>query len=259
MVSDHPNLEIRLARTEQDLLGAQRLRYLVFVEELSGDGAMVDHARRLETDRYDPFYDHLILVDPRRDADALEHVVGVYRLLPGERAEAAGGFYCAGEYDLSPLERSGRRLLELGRSCVHPEYRGGTALFYLWNGLGAYVQERDIELLFGVASFHGTDVAALAQPLSYLHYNHLAPPELRVRALEAGGTPMNLLAEAEVDRLRAVREIPQLIKSYLRLGGYVGEGAFVDRPFNTTDICLVMDTARLTEAQRARYGGGRLG
>lgn len=257
MAIDDQNLEIRLARTEEDMLGAQRLRYRVFVEELSGDGTLVDHERRLERDRYDPFYDHLILVDRRRDATALDHVVGVYRLLPGDRAAAAGGFYCAGEYDLTPLERSGRRLLELGRSCVHPDFRGGAALFHLWNGLGDYVLERDIELLFGVASFHGTDVAALAQPLSYLHHHHLAPPDLRVRALDEAFTPMDILPEDAVDRVRAVREIPQLIKSYLRLGGFVGEGAFVDRPFNTTDICLVMDMERISQTQRARYTGGR--
>lgn len=257
MTESQPHFEIRLAQSEQDLLAAQRLRYVVFVEELAGDGALVDHEGRFERDSYDPHYEHMILVDNRRDASALDHVVGVYRLLSGERAAQAGGFYCSGEYDLSLLEASGRRLLELGRSCVHADYRGGTALFHLWNGLGKYVDERDIDLLFGVASFHGTDVAALAQPLSFLHHSHLAPPELRVRAVPEAFTPMDILPPDEVDRLTAVREIPALIKGYLRLGGYVGEGAFIDRPFNTTDICLVMDTDRISAKQRAMYTGGR--
>lgn len=247
------HFETRLAESEEDLLAAQRLRYRVFVEELGGDGALVDHEDRFERDRYDPFYDHLILVDRRRDRTALEHVVGVYRLMPGERAPGAGGFYCAGEYDLGPLERSGRRLLELGRSCVDRDYRGGTALFHLWNGLGRYVVERDIEVLFGVASFHGTDVEALAQPLAFLHHFHLAPPELRVRALPDHFQAMDLLPEETVHRPAAVRAIPALIKGYLRLGGFVGEGAFVDRAFNTTDVCLVMDTDNLTIRQRALY------
>ncbi len=257
MIPAEPYLEIRLASSEQDLLGAQRLRYEVFVEELKGDGDLVDHARRLERDRHDPDFDHMILIDSRRDALALDHVVGVYRLLPGERAERAGGFYSAGEYDLTVLTSSGRRLLELGRSCVRREYRGGTALPHLWGGLGRYVLERDIEVLFGVASFHGTDVQALAQPLSHLHHLHLAPPELRVRALTANAAAMDILTPDQVDRLAAVRQIPALIKGYLRMGGYVGEGAFIDRPFNTTDICLVMDTSHIPERQRALYAGGR--
>ncbi|SDJ74411.1 GNAT family N-acetyltransferase [Aliiruegeria lutimaris] len=257
MSAADPQFQVRLAESEQDMLAAQRLRYNVFVQELHGNGALVDHENRFERDRFDPFYDHMILVDTRRDAAALEHVVGVYRLMPGERAAAAGGFYCAGEYDLGLLVRSGKRLLELGRSCLHADYRGGMALYHLWNGLGRYVTERDIELLFGVASFHGTDVEALAQPLSYLHHAHLAPPELRVRALEENFTSMNILPEDKLDRVQAVREIPALIKGYLRLGGYVGEGAFIDRPFNTTDICLVMDTEKISEKQRNLYTGGR--
>ncbi len=257
MTPDHPHFQIRLAESEQDLLAAQRLRYAVFVEELGGDGELIDHAGRFERDRYDAFYDHLILVDGRRDPAALDHVVGVYRLMPGDRAVDAGGFYCASEYDLTLLEQSGRRLLELGRSCVHPAYRGGTALYHLWNGLGAYVAERDTEVLFGVASFHGTDTQALAEPLSFLHHNYLAPEALRVRTVEGHLTAMDILPPDQVNRPAAVRAIPALIKGYLRLGGYVGEGAFVDHAFNTTDICLVMDTTRISDKQRAFYSGGR--
>ena len=257
MIPNDGFFEVRLADTEEDRLAAQRLRYAVFVEELGGDGALVDHARRLECDRYDPFYDHLVLVDRRRDPTALEHVVGVYRLMPGDRAAAAGGFYTATEYDLEVLLRSGRRLLELGRSCLHRDYRGGTGLYRLWSGLADYVEAKGAEVLFGVASFHGTDADALAQPLSFLHHNHLAPPELRVRALPEHFTAMDRLPEGQVDRLAAARAIPALIKGYLRLGGFVGEGAFVDHPFNTIDICLVMETARIAPRQRALYTGGR--
>ena len=158
--------QVRLATDERDLLGAQRLRYRVFVEELGGDGPLVDHAARLERDAFDPFYDHMILVDPARDDGGIDHVVAVYRLMPGDRAEAAGGFYTAGEYDLSPLVASGRNLLELGRSCVRAEYRGGPAMYLMWNALADYTLARGIEVLFGVASFHGTDVAELAALLA---------------------------------------------------------------------------------------------
>lgn len=256
MIVDDPHLHLRLATAEEDLLAAQRLRYEVFVAELGGDGPLVDHANRLERDRFDPFFDHLVLVDDRRDAQALDHVVGVYRLMPGERAADAGGFYSDAEYDLTVLRQGGRKLLELGRSCVHADYRGGTAMLHLWNGLAAYVREHGIELLFGVASFHGTDPAPLAQPLSFLHHKHLAPPDLRVRARGDGFQRMDLLAPDEIDRPRAMRETPALIKAYLRMGGFVGEGAWIDRAFNTTDVCLVMDTVRIRDRQRAIYERG---
>ncbi len=117
----------------------------------------------------------------------------------------------------------------------------------LWNGLASYVLEREIELLFGVASFHGTDPAPLAEALSYLHHEHLAPPDLRVRAQSAHYLDMNLMPPERIDAARALQAIPPLIKAYLRVGGFVGDGAFVDRDFNTIDVCVVMDTGRMTE------------
>lgn len=251
MTLKDPSFTLRLARDEADLRAAQRLRYEVFVEELGGDGALVDHDQRLETDRFDPVFDHLLLLD---DANG-GAVVGVYRLLPPERLAAAGQYYSEDEYELARLRASGRRLLELGRSCVHREYRGGAAMFHLWQGLGAYVLEREIEVLFGVASFHGTDINALAPSLSLLHDRHLAPDDLRVRARHY--QTMNILDPGAYDRVAAMRAVPALIKAYLRLGGFVGDGAFVDHAFNTTDVCLVMDTARMSAAAKATYARGQ--
>lgn len=253
MILDDPHLHVRFAESEQDLLGAQRLRYDVFVKELGGDGPLVDHDGRFERDRYDPHFDHLVLIDDRRDATKLEHVVGVYRVMQADQAKAAGQFYSEDEYDLSALRQSGRRLLELGRSCVQADYRGGTAMLRLWGALAAYVRQQRIEVLFGVASFHGTAPAQLSHPLSLLHHNHLAPPDLRVRAREGSFQRMDLMPPDLIDRPRAMRETPSLIKAYLRLGGFVGEGAWIDRVFNTTDVCLVMDTARVSERQRTIY------
>lgn len=256
MSSTEDYFQITLATTPEDLRAAQRLRYEVFVEELGGDGAMVDHEQRLERDEFDPYYDHLILIDTRRDRAALDHVVGVYRLLRSDQAEALGKYYSEGEYDLTPLKESGRKLLELGRSCVHAEYRGGTALLHLWNGLAKYVLKNEIDILFGVASFHGTDLKALAQPLSYLHQNHLAPEELRVRVQPEHFVSMDLLPEDQIDRKAAMLATPALIKGYLRLGGFVGEGAFVDHAFNTTDVFLLMDTEKMNDKSRAMYTRG---
>ncbi len=253
MTADDTPYTLRLAASAEDLTAAQRLRYEVFVAELGGSGPLVDHDARLERDAYDPYFDHLVLVDRRRDPAGLDHVIGAYRVLPGDRRAAAGGFYSEGEYDLTPLLASGKRLLELGRSCVHADHRGGTAMFHLWNGLADYVLERGIEVLFGVASFHGTDVSALAGPLSWLHHHHLAPPNMRVRARPPQRQDMNLIPAHQLDRKTALAATPALIKAYLRLGGFVGEGAFIDRAFNTTDVCLVMDTGQMSARHREFY------
>ncbi|MEV8465522.1 GNAT family N-acyltransferase [Fluviibacterium sp. DFM31] len=256
MTADPDRFQVRLAQDERDLLGAQRCRYDVFVDELKGDGPLVDHARRLERDAHDPFYEHLILVDRQRDDGGLDHVVGAYRLLRSDNAGAAGGYYCAGEYDLSPLIEGGRKLLELGRSCLRPDYRGGPAMFHIWNGLAEYTLDHEIEVLFGVASFRGTDLEALAAPLTLLHHRHLAPEDLRVRALPDHYEPLNRVPYGGIDRVAAMLEVPSLIKGYLRLGGFVGDGAFVDHAFNTTDICLILDTERMNARQRAIYTRG---
>ncbi|SLN71229.1 GNAT family N-acetyltransferase [Ruegeria meonggei] len=245
-----PSFTVKLAETEAELRAAQRLRYDVFVRELGGGGEMVDHDAGLEQDRFDPHFDHMLAID-----DLTGETIGVYRLLPGERVEEMGQFYSEDEYDLSILKQSGRKLLELGRSCLHANYRGGTAMYHLWNGLAAYVAEREIEVLFGVASFHGTNLHDLAQPLSMLHHNNLAPPDLRVKAQPDRYQNMNLVAPEDLDRRTAMVQVPSLIKAYLRLGGFVGEGAFIDHAFNTTDVCLILDTARMNERQRRIYSG----
>lgn len=251
--TEEPALEVRLARDDDDLRGAQRLRYRVFVEELGAGGALVDHAERLERDALDPFLDHLLLIDTSRDPASHEHVIGVYRLLPGEQAASLGRFYCDSEYDLGRLRNCGRRMVELGRSCVDPRYRRGLAMMYLWNGLADYVLSRQIEIMFGVASFHGTDVARHAQALSYLHHNHLAPEALRVRALPEHFQRMDLIAPEATDPQAALAAVPPLIRGYLRLGGFVGEGAYIDHEFNTTDVCLIMDTSAMSDKHYGYY------
>ncbi|MEO0912240.1 MAG: GNAT family N-acyltransferase [Pseudomonadota bacterium] len=252
MKIDRSRFTVRLAQSESDIRAAQRLRYRVFVEEMGARAAEADHAERLERDSFDCIFDHLILIDTTV-ADPLDRVVGAYRLLTDARAREGRGFYGAEEFDLSPILALGRPAVELGRSCVAPEHRGGVAMHLLWNALAEYVLSREIEIMFGVASFHGTDPAAIAPALSYLHHKHLAPPDLRVRALTENAIPMGTLPEAEVDAKAAMRQIPNLIKAYLRLGGFVGEGAFIDHDFNTIDVCLLMDTTRMVSRYRDYY------
>ena len=246
----HP-FELVLARHEEDIRAAQALRYDVFVKELGADGPGVDHASQLDTDGFDAISDHLLL----REQQSGE-VVGVYRVLPQARAEAGQGFYTASEYDLSPLLSSGRRLLELGRSCVRADYRASAAMFHLWTGLARYVAMSGADLLFGVASFKGVDVSRHAQVLSLLHHKYLAPPALRPCA-----TPyqqMDLVDAPQIDRKAAMVAMPSLVKSYLRLGGMVGAGAFIDHAFNCIDVCMIMDTEALNTNYARRFTGGAL-
>ena len=257
MKVDVDRFEVRLAESDEDIAAAQRLRYKVFVEEMGAQASPEEHATRLERDEYDPYFEHLLLIDKQASGDPLDKVCGVYRLMRGSAARDGIGFYGASEYDLEKLENLDRETLELGRSCVAEEHRGGLGMHKMWDGLGKYVTKHDIGVLFGVASFHNADPKPIAEALAYLHHNHLAPPELRVKALPAHFAEMNIFPNDEINKRRALQLIPSLIKAYLRLGGYVGEGAFVDHDFNTVDVCLIMDTQTMTEKYRAFYGRKR--
>jgi putative hemolysin len=246
-------LNLRLARDARDLQAAQRLRYQVFVQELGATGRLVDHDAKLERDDFDEVFEHLLLIDEARTARGLDHVVGVYRLLTSERMAVSGRYYSEDEFDLGPLKASRRKMVELGRTCVHPDYRGGASMLLLWNGLAEFVLERGIEVMFGAASFHGTDPAPLAEALSYLHHHHLAPEALRVRAKGRARQEMALVPPANLERARAMAPVPALIRAYLRLGGFIGDGAYIDHDFNTIDVCLVMDTEQMSARHRDFY------
>lgn len=251
---DAGRFTVRLAESDDDVAAAQRLRYRIFVEEMGATASPENAAERRERDRFDPHFEHLLLIDNEsNDPDIERGVVGAYRLLRGAKAREGIGFYGATEYDLSLLENYPRETLELGRSCVDANQRGGAGMHLLWAGLGQYVGEHNISILFGVASFHGKDPTPLAQALSYLHHNHLAPSDLRVRAVADGRARMDILPVDKIDKIEAMRQIPALIKAYIRTGGFVGEGAFIDLQFNTVDVCLLMDTARMVKRYHKFY------
>ena len=253
MKNEIRNFEMRVANSDEDIRAAQRLRYKVFVEEMGAEGEGVDDLERLETDEFDSISDHLILIDKSRQGNNLDQVVGAYRLLGTEAAQANNGFYSESEYDITLLKECGRPIVELGRSCVHPDYRSTTVMYQLWNGLADYVLDRGLEILFGVASFHGNDLEKFDQPLSYLHYNHLAPSDMRVRVLEEHYNTMQRVLPEKVDRKQAMKSIPILLKGYLRLGAFIGDGAFVDKAFNTIDVFVIIDTTRMSARHRGFY------
>ncbi len=250
-MTHHPKFRAVLAQTADDLRAAQRLRYDVFVTEMGGDGPIVDHEARLERDKFDDYAGHFLLLDETRAAG--DQTVGAYRFMTAAMADQAGQFYCEDEYDLTLLHQSGKGLLELGRSCLHPDYRGGAAMLHLWSALSEYVASQDVDVLFGVASFAGTNIADYAHSLALLHQRHLAPEGLRVTARGPTAFSLDQVSADQVDRLAAVRAMPALIKAYLRLGATVGEGAFVDYAFNTVDICMVLERSAINQMQKAIY------
>jgi putative hemolysin len=240
-----------LATSGNDIDAAQALRYRVFYEGLGARPLSEMLQRRRDKDRFDDDCDHLLVLDQSCGGGGL--VVGTYRLLRRHAAARLGCFYSADEFDLALLLAHPGEILELGRSCVDPTYRQRPVMQLLWSGIAAYVFHHDIALMFGCASLRGTDPDALAAPLSYLHYYHLAPPSLRPRALSERYVDMRRLAIGEFDPGPALAALPPLIKGYLRLGGFVGDGAVIDEQFNTTDVCIVVKTDLITEKYSRHY------
>ncbi len=250
-------LDVRIARSEEEIAAAQALRFRIFHEEMGATPTPQAAGIGRDIDDYDSVCDHLLVID--HGVDGRPHVVGTYRLLRQIVATMHRGFYSASEYDLSPLiasSETGGQLLELGRSCVASDYRNNATITLLWRGIASYLAMHGIGFMFGCASLHGTNAALHAAELSYLYQNHLAPPALRARALDAHYVSMDRLAPGSYDARAAQRALPPLIKGYLRVGAMVGDGAFVDTQFNTVDVFVVMPVERITRRYLDRFTGG---
>jgi L-ornithine Nalpha-acyltransferase len=245
-------LQVRLAENPADIDAAQALRYRIFYDKLGARPLPGMEQRRRDSDSFDQICDHLLVFDHSRGTGG-DAVVGTYRLIRRAAAARIGTFYSAAEYDISPLISYPGEILELGRSCVDAGYRARPVMQLLWSGIATYVSHYDIAVMFGCASLPGTKPDALAVPLTYLYYHHLAPPALRARALPERYVDMRRLDSRAIDPSRTLAALPPLIKGYLRLGGFVGDGAVIDEQFNTTDICIVVKTNLVTEKYSRHY------
>jgi L-ornithine Nalpha-acyltransferase len=246
------NLAVHIATKPEEIRRSQELRYRIFFGEMGGVPSAETARIKRDFDKFDDYCDHLLVRDydlPRETGQ----VVGTYRLLRRSALRDLPAFYSESEFDISPIKKLKGEILELGRSCVDANYRNRAVMQLLWRGIGAYVTQHNVQLMFGCASFFGTDVAEHALPLSYLHHYHLAPEELRSTALPDQYIEMNLMPKSEINVKKAFAALPALIKGYLRLSGYIGHGAVLDPQCKTIDVGIIVKTDLLTDKYVQRY------
>jgi putative hemolysin len=245
-------LGVRIAVDADEIDASQALRYRVFYEEMGARADAATQASQRDRDAYDAVADHLLVID-HSIGEGAKGVVGTYRLIRAPAAARLGRFYSADEYDISTVLAFPGQVLELGRSCVAPAYRNRSAMQLLWRGIAAYVSRHRIDLMFGCACLPGTDLDAMAADLTYLYTHHLAPADFRPRAIPSRYIDMRRLDPATLDPRRTLAKLPPLIKGYLRLGGFVGDGAVIDPQFNTTDVAVVVKTDLITAKYSRHY------
>ncbi|WP_425292911.1 GNAT family N-acetyltransferase [Kaistia soli] len=250
-------LEVRLAVTPREVKKAQKLRYKVFYEEMSAIPDIQTQVSRRDRDAFDAICDHLLVIDHDTITKSGEAaIVGTYRLLRQDVAQRFSGFYSANEFDLAPLieRHSGLSFLELGRSCVLRPYRTKRTVELLWHGIWSYVRRHNIDVMIGCASLEGTDPDRLALPLAFLHHHARAPGDWQVGALPGRRVAMDRVPVEAIDAKAALHLLPPLLKGYLRIGAYVGDGAVVDRQFGTTDVLIVLPVSAINERYVNHYG-----
>lgn len=235
-------LSVSLATNEDDIRAAQALRYKVFGEEM---GARLNGRENgLDIDLFDSWCDHLLVRDEHNG-----EVVGTYRILPPTQARELGSYYSETEFDLTRLQHIRNSMVEVGRSCVHPDYRSGGTITLLWAGLADYMVRNRYEYLVGCASISMADGGHMAASIfQQIQQKHMSPVEWRV-------TPRCALPLEALDTNQEA-ELPPLLKGYLRLGAYVcGEPAW-DPDFNTADVLILLPLARMNKRYLRHFMGG---
>lgn len=227
-----PRLHVGLAQCESEIREAQRLRYRIFAEELGA--RLPTRLPGIDIDLYDPYCEHLIVRD-----EANGRIVGTYRILSPQSAKRTGGYYSENEFDLTRLQLLRQGMVEIGRSCIDPDYRTGGTIALLWSGLAHYMTQGGYRTLIGCASIGMGDGGHIAANLYRRLGEHMAPPEYRV--FPRHPLPVEQLFNGQP------AELPPLIKGYLRAGAYVGGEPAWDPDFNTADLLIMMPMARVDE------------
>jgi putative hemolysin len=251
--------ELRLASTEKELKKIQRLRYKVFYQE---GGAIADRLSmilRRDMCSFDAVCDHLLVIDTEaksRRGSKKPRVVGTYRLLRGDVAARYGGFYSQSEFDLGPIiaRHPETRILELGRSCVHPDYRAKRVIELLWRGLWLYAKHHKIDVMIGCASIPTTDATSAAAPLRFLRRHASLPEGWQVTPLPGREAAIPDVEEIAQESRQALANLPPLLKAYLRVGARFSEGAVLDRQFGTIDVFTIMQMSEIDKRYAAHFG-----
>lgn len=247
---DAVRLEVSWARSEGEVLEAQRLRYRVFAEEMGARlsppaGSPPGH----DIDVFDPYCEHLLVRACPADGGS-GPVIGTYRLMTPDAAKRIGGLYSETEFDLTRLRPLRPRMVELGRSCVDPAHRSGGAILALWGALAAFMVRHDLDTMIGCASISMRDGGHVAASLwEKLRHTHLAPIEHQVR-------PRLPLPVEELDR-HLDAEPPALIKGYLRCGARIIGAPAWDPDFNTADLPMLMRIDDLPLRYRRHFLGSQ--
>jgi putative hemolysin len=236
------NLSVGLATCEREILEAQKLRFRVFAGELGA--RLPTRTPGVDQDIYDAYCEHLVVRDENNG-----EVIGTYRILPPAQARQIGSYYSENEFDLTRLQHLRPKLVEIGRSCVHPDYRSGATITLLWSGLARYMLENGYDYLIGCASISMADGGYAATALYDTLGEHLSPLEYRVFPR----CPLPLQALRQEAELKP--SIPPLIKGYLRAGAWIcGEPAW-DPDFNTADLPILMPMAKVSSRYAKHYLG----
>lgn len=251
------DFEVRLVRNKEERKLVRQLRYDVFVTEEGASATEEQHELHEEYDAFDKYADYMAVFHEGK-------IVGAYRIIDKKAAEKMGGFYTETEFNISKIKKASDNIAEMSRACVAAEYRENALVMrLLWAGLSEYVLRHKIAVLFGVASWTGVKPVESAQAISYLYYNHLSPARLRARVIpekfaegvDTRMSRMNILPRAFVDDEMAKKQMTPLIKGYLRLGASFGQGVFIDKPFNTYDVFVMMQTKNIDAAYQKHFYG----
>ena len=247
------SLEVRLAENSLEIDAAQALRYQVFYEEMRAKATIKQNKLKRDIDDFDHYFDHILVFDHSIKGSIREKVIGTYRLNRQQNSNKEKLFYTSNEYDINNLINYKGNILELGRSCVAKDYRTGSTMQLLWSFIAQYVVKHEIQIMFGCASFPGINIELHKKAFDYLHRNYLAPKDIRPRALKNRYIRMKNKSSIECTFKEFLTQIPPLIKGYIRLGAFIGDGAVIDYDFNTTDVCIVLPTEKISSRYKIHY------
>ncbi|MEE9374876.1 MAG: GNAT family N-acyltransferase [Rhizobiaceae bacterium] len=243
------SLQTRLAISRDEIIAAQRLRYQIFYQEMEAVCDQQIARYQLDADNFDTHCHHLLVLDGSQ-------IVGTYRLLLDTDAKRAGGFYTQTEFDLAPLLKTNKHLrcLELGRSCIVPAYRNKRTIELLWAGIWAFAQQHNVGLMFGCASFAGTKPELHRRAFSWLHDHARLGAEEDCMSRTKTTVPLSNSMSPSPSRRLAFKQMPPLLKGYLRVGAKIGSEAVIDHQFGTVDVLVVLKVAEIHPRYLAHYG-----